>query len=227
MNMVSRIVVPIAVLAVLTAAALPPAVPAAADPPPTQQITVMAVGPNGEAINGYKVATGPGNVGQAGDCTEPSPSAVADNVYSCSPTAAGAGTCWPSTPGSLLCVDNPWDRSMHRVTYGRPLPPVTATANPEPFALTLDDGTHCLLRNGGAWGGRADGYVGAYGCGANGGENPAVLWLPSQGAGTCIDRSSPAWTVKVGQLGTPDAVFPPPQTHAVTAVWFAGGKAGQ
>lgn len=200
--------------------------PAAADPPPTQSITVMAVGPAGEPINGYHLASGPGNVGQASDCSQPSPSAVADDVYYCSPSAAGAGTCWPSTPGSLLCVDNPWDMQLHRVSFDGHLPPVHPTADPDPFALTLDDGTRCLLRNGGAWGGRADGYVGVYGCGGPG-SDLAVLWLPSQGAGSCIDRSSSAWTVKVGRLGAPDAVLPPPATRAVTAAWFAGGRAGQ
>ncbi|GAB1813955.1 hypothetical protein [Mycobacterium sp. MUNTM1] len=222
MNMVPRmalvwIAVPTAMMAISTAG------PGVADPPVTQVITVMAVGPGGEAINGYKVASGPGNVGQASACSEPSPSAVADNVYYCSPSAAGAGTCWPSTPGSLLCVDNPWDMQMHRVMFDGQLPPVHPTATPDPFALTLDDGTRCLLRNGGAWGGRADGYSGVYGCGSD----LAVLWLPSQGAGSCIDRSSPAWTVKVGRLGAPDAVLPPPATRMVTEAWFAGGRAGQ
>lgn len=200
---------------------------AAADPPPTQSITTVAVGPNGQPINGYREAPSAGNVTSVTDCTAPSPSAVADNVYSCSPSAAGAGTCWPSTPGSLLCVDNPWDMRLHRVSYDGPLPPVQPTASPDPFALLLDDGTRCLFRNGGAWGGRDDGYVGVYGCGADFGGNPAVLWLPSQGAGTCIDRSTAVWTVKVGQLGAPGTHFPPPQTHAVTSAWLAGGKAGQ
>jgi hypothetical protein len=90
-------------------------------------------------------------------------------------------------------------------------------ASPDPFALLLDDGTRCLFRNGGAWGGRDDGYVGVYGCG-----DLAVLWLPSEGAGTCIDRSGPVWTVKVGQLGSPTNQFPPPQTRGVTTAWFAG-----
>lgn len=216
----------VAALAVPPTASTLAAGPAAADPPATQSITVMAVGPGGEAINGYHVASGPGTVGQASECSQPSPSAAADNVYYCSPSAAGAGTCWPSTPGSLLCVDNPWDMQMHRVTFDGNLPPVHATADPDPFALTLDDGTRCLLRNGGAWGGRADGYVGVYGCGGAG-SDLAVLWLPSQGAGSCIDRSSAAWTVKVGRLGAPDAVLPPPATRAVTAAWFAGGRAGQ
>lgn len=216
----------IAALTALIAAVASPAGPAGADPPPTEVIAVMAVGPDGQAMNGYRTAAGPDNVGQASDCSEPSPSAVADNVYYCSPSAAGAGTCWPSTPGSLLCVDNPWDRQLHRVMYGGRLPAVHAPADPDPFALTLDDGTRCLLRNGGAWGGRADGYVGAYGCGGAG-PRLAVLCLPSHGAGSCIDRSSPAWTVKVGRLGAPDAALPPPQTRAVTEAWLAGGRAGQ
>ena len=133
---------------------------ASADPAPTQVITTVAVGPNGQPINGYQEAPTQGNVFEVSDCTTPSQSAVADNIYYCSPSAAGAGTCWPSTPGSLLCADNPWDKSLHRVTYDDSLPPVQATATPDPIALALDDGTHCLLRNGGAWGGRDDSYVG-------------------------------------------------------------------
>lgn len=212
----------IAALTALSATVSAPAGPAAADPPPTQSITVLAVGPEGQAINGYQVASEPDSVGHVSDCSEPSPSAVAHDVYYCSPSAAGAGTCWPSTPGSLLCVDNPWDRQLHRVMFDGQLPLVHPIASPDPFALTLADGTRCLLRNGGAWGGRADGYVGVYGCGSD----LAVLWLPSQGPGSCIDRSSPAWTVKVGRLGAPDAALPP-QTRAVTAAWLAGGRAGQ
>ncbi len=224
MKMMARVVL-VSIAAIAVAASVRPG-PADADPPPTQVIAVMAVGPGGEAINGYHVLSGPDNVGQASDCSEPSPSAAADNVYYCSPSAAGAGTCWPSTPGSLLCVDNPWDRQLHRVRFDGQLPPVHATVNPDPFALTLDDGTRCLLRNGGAWGGRPDGYVGVYGCGGPG-SDLAVLWLPSQGAGSCIDRSSAAWTVKVGRLGAPDAVLPPPATRAVTEAWLAGGRASQ
>ena len=215
MEVVSRVVlVPIAVMAM---AVFAPAGEASADPPPTQVVTTVAVGPGGQPINGYREAPSQGNVAAVTDCTTPSPSAVADNVYYCSPSAAGAGTCWASTPGSLLCMDNPWNKLLHRVTYAGPLPPVQHPATPDPFALLLDDGTRCLFRNGGAWGGRDDGYVGVYGCG-----DLSVLWLPSQGAGTCIDRSAPAWTVKVGELGTPNTRFAPPQTRAVTTAWFAG-----
>jgi hypothetical protein len=218
----------VAVSIAITAVTIFPAAPARADPPPTQVITTIAVGSKGQAINGYRELAPDGNVADGNvavvnDCSTPSPSAVAPNVYACSPSAAGAATCWPSTPGSLLCVDNPWDKQLHRVSYDGQLPPVQPVASPDPFALALDDGTHCLLRNGGAWGGRDDGYVGAYGCG-NFGANLAVLSLPGQGDGSGIDRSGAVWTVKVGQLGSPDAHFPPPQTHAVVSAWFAGDR---
>jgi len=190
---------------------------AAAQPPATEVVTVVPVGSNGQPINGYQEASSPGNVTEVSDCTTPSPSAVAADIYYCSPSAAGAGTCWPATAGSLLCVDDPWDRRLHRVTYGGQLPQVQPTATPDPFALQLDDGTHCLLRNGGAWGTRDDGYVGVYDCGAL-----AVLWLPSQGAGTCIDRSAPAWTVKIGALGAPTDHLPAPQIRAVKTAWLGG-----
>jgi len=220
MDALRLVAVPIAVIAMTVS---PGAGAASADPPPTQVITTIAVGSKGQAVNGYHEAPPQGNVAVVNDCSTPSPSAVADNVYACSPSAAGAATCWPSTPGLLLCVDNPWDMRLHRVSYDGRLPPVQRTASPDPFALLLDDGTHCLLRNGGSWGGRDDGYVGAYGCG-NAGANPAVLSLPNQGDGSGIDRSGPVWTVKVGQLGAPDAHFPPPQTHTVTSAWFAGDR---
>ena len=173
MDALRLVVVPIAVIAVTVS---PGTGAASADPPPTQVITTIAVGSKGQAVNGYQETPPDGNVPVVNDCSTPSPSAVAANVYACSPSAAGAATCWPSTPGSLLCVDNPWDERLHRVAYHGQLPPVQPTASPEPFALELDDGTHCLLRNGGSWGGRDDGYVGAYGCG-NSGANPAVLSL--------------------------------------------------
>lgn len=208
----------VAVVSAATAlSALSAAGPAKADPPPTRVITTVAVGAAGQPVNGYQEQPAQGDVPAVDDCTTPSPSGVADDIYHCTPSAAGAGTCWPSTPGSLLCVDDPWDKRLHRVTYTGQLPPVQPTASPDPFALALDDGTHCLFRNGGAWGARDDGYVGVYGCG-----DLAVLWLPSQGAGTCIDRSAPVWTVKIGRLGTPGSQLPPAQTRAVTAAWLAG-----
>jgi hypothetical protein len=211
--------VAIAVAVIALAGAFPAS--AAAEPLPTQVITAVPVGPNGQPVNGYQELPSAGNVTSVSDCTTPSLSAMADDIYSCSPSAAAADTCWPSTPGSLLCLDDPWNKQLHRVAYPGPLPHVQPPAITDPIALLLDDGSRCRLRNGGAWGGRDDGFVGVYGCGDS---DTAVLWLPSQGPGTCVDRSTPAWTVKVGQLGTPTEHFPPPQTHTVTTAWFAGSS---
>lgn len=219
MHVVSRVALPS--IFTMMMAVCSPVGSAAADPPPTQVITAVAVGPNGQPVNGYQELPPDGNLPAVNDCTTPSPSAVADNIYSCLPAVADAGTCWPSTPGTLLCVDNPWDKRLNRVAYGGQLPPVLHPATPDPFALVLDGGTRCTLRHGGAWGGRDDGYVGVYSCdSAN--PNTSVLWLPSQGAGSCIDRSTQVWTVKVGQLGAANPHFPQPETRAVTTVWFAG-----
>ncbi|EUA06445.1 hypothetical protein I546_5468 [Mycobacterium kansasii 732] len=159
MDVVLRVVaVPIVAVAL---GGLPVGGPALADPAATRVITAVAVGSDGQPVNGYREAPAQGNVTAVDNCTTPSPSAVADNIYYCSPSAANAGTCWPSTPESLLCVDNPWDKRLHRVTYGGPLPLLHPIATPDPFALALDDGTHCLLRNGGAWGAVTTGTSGS------------------------------------------------------------------
>ena len=213
--MVSRFAgIPIALIAV---AASYSALANADATAPTQVITTVAVGSGGQPVNGYQEVHSENGGEPVSDCTTPSPSAVADNIYYCSPTAASAANCWPSPPGSLLCLDDPWDHKLHRVTYNGALPPVQATATPDPFALVLDGGIRCTLRNGGAWGGRDDDYVTVYGCDGPSSDS-GVLWLPSEGAGTCIDRSTPVWTVKLGDQMTATS----PETRAVTTAWFAG-----
>jgi hypothetical protein len=101
------------------------------------------------------------------------------------------------------------------------LPTVSHPATAEPFALVLDDGTHCRRRNGGAWGSRPDGYLGAYSC-----QSPAAFVVLAPPNAATIDRSAPVWTVKVGALGTPGTPFPAPQTRSVTTAWVAGTGAG-
>jgi hypothetical protein len=207
----------VALVVLIVAAVLGGPGRAAAQPPPTQVITDVAVDAAGQPINGYREMSSQGNVAQVNQCPTSSPAAVSNDIYQCYPTAAGADVCWPAGPGSLLCANDPWARELHRVQYPGVLPDVSPPATPEPFALVLDDGTRCRLRNGGAWGAGPDGYVGAYGC-----EPPAkfdVLGLPNASA---IDRSAPVWTVKVGVLGTPGTPLPPPQTRNVTTAWLAG-----
>lgn len=209
-----------AALAAATTCALPPTVSSAA-PTATEVVNVVAVDANGQPANGYREIPNPGDAGDTYvvfGC-EGSPAAVSGDIYECSPSAAAADVCWPATRGTVLCVDDPWSKELHRLSPNDPLPQVQPAATPEPFALLLDDGTRCRLRNGGAWGGRDDGLVGAYGCydGA-----PTVLGPADPKPGqSAVDRSGPVWTVRVGELGAGDPHLPPPQTRAVVTAWFA------
>lgn len=182
--------------------------------PVTEVAHVMAVDPGGHPDNGYREQPA-ADISTVSDCAA-SPAAVTSGIYRCWPSAAGADVCWPAAPGELLCVDDPWEKQLHRVRAVQPLPAVQPTVNPQPFALLLDDGTRCRLRSGGAWGGRDDGYLGAYGCAST------ALTVLVKNDQEPINRTAPRWTVKVGELGPGDAHFPPPRTRTVATAWFAG-----
>lgn len=180
---------------------------------PTEIINEIAVSSNGRRANGYHESTGP-TPDRAAECNEPSPAAVSNDIYSCAPSAYGADVCWPAAGLDLLCMGDPWTKEVHRIHVAAPLDPVNPPAAPQPVALILDDGTHCRLRNGGSWGGRDDGYVGAYRCDAR----AAVLTRPDSEP---IDRSAPLWTVMLGDLPGLGQPAQPPTTHSVVAAWFA------
>jgi hypothetical protein len=74
----SRAVIPIVFVAI---AAVAVAGFVAAEPPATQVITAVTVGPNGEPINGCRLAPSQSNVDNVADCTTASPAAVADDIY--------------------------------------------------------------------------------------------------------------------------------------------------
>lgn len=180
----------------------------------TEVVNVVAV-VDGQPADGYADTTPAGEVNDVSMC-DASPSGVSAGIYRCSPSAAAADACWKSTGATLLCVNDPWKKELHRVTVTDQLPSDPPVAAPIPFALLLDNGVQCRIRSGGAWGGRDDGLVGAYGC-----TGDDVVLVPMKGGTEPVDRSQPLWTVKTGPLGVGDAHFPPPQTHAVTTAWFA------
>lgn len=184
-------------------------------PDGTQVVNVVAV-VDGQPANGYRDATPAGESGSVSMC-HPSPSGVSAGIYRCSPSAAQADACWKSTGETLLCVDDPWEKRLHRVTVTDPLPADPPVSSPIPFAVLLDNGVRCRIRSGGAWGGRDDGLVGAYGCA---GTDDVVL-TSTEGDPEPVDRSKPWWTVRTGPLGAGERHFPPPQTHTVTTAWFA------
>ncbi|NUS94656.1 MAG: hypothetical protein HOQ36_19985, partial [Nocardia sp.] len=94
--------------------------------------------------------------------------------------------------------------------------PVGKSADPEPWALELADGRQCRIRVGGAWGGRADGLVGAYSC-----TGGAEVVLQPADARTAIDTSAPTWHVSMGELGAGSPDLPPPTIADVRTAYFA------
>jgi hypothetical protein len=212
-----------AVLTFVGTLALPTAGNLGADAGSTDVITEVAVDAGGRAANGYHVVNRQPSPNLSG-CPGPSPAAVGNNIYACQPSEAAADVCWPA-PASLLCTVDPWGKALRRFPAPGALPAVQPPAAPMPFALVLDDGTRCVLPNGGAWGGRADGTVPVYGCGQTT-WSLGVLAPPDWDPASAIDRSQPLWAVYVGQLGPPTTPFQPPIRHTVTTAWFAGSATG-
>ena len=194
----------------------PAAAPVGADPGATDVVNVVAVSPGGQPVNGYHVINRQASPNLSG-CTETSPAAVAGEIYSCDPSEAAAEVCWPA-PASLLCMTDPWSKTLRRFPSPGALPAVSPPSSPVPFAMQLDDGTRCILPNGVDLGGRADATVPIYGCG----QNIGVLAPPDWNPALAIDRTQPLWAVYVGQLGPRDTPLPVPIRHAVTMAWFAG-----
>jgi hypothetical protein len=184
-----------------------------AEPAGTNVVTAVAVDAGGRPANGYREAPA-GSVAELAGCDQPSPSAASKNIYSCYPSAAAADVCWPSPPTSMLCMSNPWDQEVRRLSYDtRLLATVQSPATPEPFALMLDNGTHCRLIFGGARRARNDGYVPFYACGA---DSTAVVLGDAGSQTDPINRSKPLWTVTFEQPGFQTEV------RSVTTAWFAG-----
>jgi hypothetical protein len=186
--------------------------------PATQTVTVVAVA-NGAPVNGYNVINRQPSPNLSA-CPGPSPSAVANDIYACQPNQALAQTCWPA-PASVLCLVDPWSKELRRFPAPGALPAVNPPATPMPLALVLDDGTSCVLASGVDWGGRRDGLTPAYVCDPRV-ISRGVLIDPGADPFSAIDRSQPAWTVRVGQLGPRGTSFEPPRQQTVQTAWFAG-----
>jgi pimeloyl-ACP methyl ester carboxylesterase len=140
------------------------------------------------------------------DCTSSSPSAVSDGIMECSPSSADAGACWTVPEGFVLCVRDPWRKTLALIPATTTKPTV-APHDPAPLALGLADGSHCYLRLGGAWPARPEGptFNGSYSCG----EQPfTAVWGD-------IDKSGSTWTVHIGQETGPLRIV------GVTEAFFA------
>lgn len=181
---------------------------------PTEVINVVAVDAVGNPLSGWTAKNATRTVV---DCSYPYPAAssVGTDIVSCGSTADSSHTCWiHQDRQSLTCALDIWSKTFLQYRVTTRLAAVPAAEKKQPAWLELDDGTRCTLRHGGAWGGRADGLVGAYGC--NG--SPYVV-LAERGSPT-VDTSTPQWTVRVGELGEPNEEFPPPAQRTVVKAYF-------
>ena len=150
-----------------------------------------------------------------------SPVALHSDIYSCGPHVLGTQACFPDpTSGIFLCPHGPFSNQFRKLVFTGTVEE-TGPGQPYPWGLILEDGRECLARQGGAWGGRADGYYGIYSCaGEDQGKNYEVV-LAHPDDPVAIDESTNIWTVEVGELGMPDQHFPPPTRIGVTAAYFA------
>lgn len=214
--------------AAASSSASPSARPPAANvaPPATKIVKVVAVNAKGQPINGFQEVP-PVTDLTLGSCSTSTTSLDA-GVFSCSPLAAMADTCWPAPQYSMLCLEasDLWNKILRRYSVGTPPSQTTPGHEPRPLGLLLDDGTRCTLSEARKfYPRRDDGSYPAYDCGGAG----AVLTGPNTDEPT-IDRAQPLWTVRIGQVGPPCGIapygvcpnFPDPQTHTVTTAWFAG-----
>lgn len=152
----------------------------------------------------------------------PSPSYFSEvrGTYSVGGTADNAGACWAAPDGdiSVLCASGPWSKTLRALAVTE-LPDVAPVDEPGPYGLELADGSRWEARIGGSWGGRADGWNGAFYCVDRcTSDSLYVLY----GEEHTLDREDGRWYAYVGELGEPDEAFPAPQRQLVKEVRFIG-----
>ncbi|MFE5566618.1 esterase/lipase family protein [Amycolatopsis japonica] len=181
--------------------------------PQTKVVKIAGIDKDGKPAAGFAIE----DSGTHLDGCDASKASESPDIVRCGPTAAGADVCWiGSGRETLYCGTFPWEKKLLRYTLPAPSEPMAATRTPDPWGLVLSDGLRCRIRNGGAWPGRADEWVGAYSCE---GENRWIL--VRAGMTTAVDRSKPIWTVRVGQLDAENSDFPPPETVSVATAYLA------
>jgi hypothetical protein len=150
-------------------------------------------------------------------CTDgPSPVAVDANIRFCGSSATNTVACWKSAvPSTVLCLRDPRTHTLARISYQLRFAPTPAPAHPVPQALVLDDGTRCLVRDGGAWNLVAGhpSWVGWYYC-----PGAADVYGPLGGIG--IDQTTRNWTVRT--VTFPAGKAPVVAMHSVETAYYVG-----
>lgn len=177
----------------------------------TRKLVVRPVRADGTAASGYRVVSE--SDGVPVQCPDVSPVAVSRNIRFCGGSAIDTVACWhSSTPTYILCLRSPFTRVLARMQVTGTFAPVAAPARPSPQALVLDNGTRCLIRDGGAWNtvpGHPNWY-GQYSC-----TNGVDVYGPVPDG---INRTAPVWTVHT-VADSNSAVI---RLHAVSRAYFVG-----
>lgn len=170
---------------------------------PTKVVRIAGAATAGGPAPGYAVE----ETGEIVEGCTSSPASREPGIVACFPHAASADICWVQPDlVTLLCGGDPWEKKLYQYQSDQPIGDILAgDYEPSPWGLELAGGLRCRLRYGGSWGGRADGYVGAYYCGD---DTQFVLAAAGE---PLITQNSPQWTVKVGALGGDGDDFPPPK----------------
>ncbi|MBE7189971.1 hypothetical protein [Jatrophihabitans endophyticus] len=197
-------------VAALAATAAPKPAPA------TVHTVVRPVNTHGHAVQGW-VVDAPGN-GSPLDCSGPyaSVAAVDKNILQCAPDAAYAVACWPAARAHhVLCLDDARShqlvklRTKGRIAHPKPL------KHRAPLQLTLANGVHCGIRDGGAATNlkQHPSWLVTYYCTHN-----RAVWVSPQRTDFGVHRGGPAWTVDVANANGKHDIH----TQRVTRAWFVG-----
>jgi hypothetical protein len=116
--------------------------------PSTQRVVLRPVTSAGRAARGYRVVTEKRTV----ECAGTSPVAVSGGIAFCGSSADGTVACWAAaTRGRVLCLTDPFVRTLHSLRLSGAFPAVRAPRHALPQALALAGGGTYLVRDGGAW----------------------------------------------------------------------------
>lgn len=182
---------------------------------PATKLVVLRPVHNGKPANGF--AATPGGAHALTSCGGASPTAVDRGIYHCGSAGDYGVACWKAAPAraTMYCLRNPFGKQLVQLPLAHTtLPGTPAPGVPSPLGLVLDDGAHCLIRDGGTWpslAGAPD-WIGTYSCNT---ANDHIVW--ATGASDGINRASRTWTVMTTGRSTTRLV-----AHAVTTAYVVG-----
>jgi hypothetical protein len=113
----------------------------------------------------------------------------------------------------MYCLQNPFGKQLAQLPLtNTSLPAAPGLAVASPIGLSLDDGAHCLIRDGGSWPSLPThpDWIGTYSCNT---PDDRILWATDSDG---VNRANRTWTVT--STGKSNTLV----LHAITVAYFAG-----